>query len=194
MRLLLLLLFSSSVLALKSHIATYTLSASDFEIGKEVRVLHKGKNVYYYTAHAKTTGLASFVKNYEIHSKSTFIIDKSGLRSKRYRNFERDGDKIKKDFSVRPTGQQVDSLNRLLAIAHELENNPEKKDFHLLVHDGKAPEKQYYQQMPSGDDNLIKVISKERNLTAFFAKDKYYLPVLVHRNKFTYKLNVIEFN
>jgi hypothetical protein len=43
MRFLLLLLFSSSVLALKPHIATYTLSASDFKIGKEVRTLHKEK-------------------------------------------------------------------------------------------------------------------------------------------------------
>jgi hypothetical protein len=194
MKFLLLFFFSFSVLALKPHIATYTLSASDFEIGKEVRRLYKGKNVYYYTAHAKTTGLASLIKNYEIRSKSTFIIDKSGLRSKRYQNFERDGNEIKKDFSIRPTGQQVDSLNRLLAITHKLEKNPEKIDFHLLVHDGRAPEKQYYQQVPSGNDNLIKVISKERNLTAFFAKDKYYLPVLVHRNKFTYKLDAIEFN
>ncbi|CAC9650171.1 hypothetical protein [bacterium endosymbiont of Bathymodiolus sp. 5 South] len=194
MRFLLLLLFSSSVLALKPHIATYTLSASDFKIGKEVRTLHKEKNVYYYTAHAETTGLASLIKNYEIRAKSTFIIDKFGLRSKHYRNFERDGDKIKKDFNIRPTGRQVDSLNRLLAITHELENNPKKKDFELLVHDGNAPEKQYYQQLPSGDNNLIKVISKERNLTAFFAKDKYYLPVLVHRNKFTYKLDTLEFN
>ncbi|CAC9462835.1 hypothetical protein [uncultured Gammaproteobacteria bacterium] len=194
MRFLLLLLFSSSVLALKPHIATYTLSASDFKIGKEVRTLHKEKNVYYYTAHAETTGLASLIKNYEIRAKSTFIIDKFGLHSKHYRNFERDGDQIKKDVNVRPTGQQVDSLNRLLAITYELENNPEKKDFQLLVHDGSAPEKQYYQQLPSGDDNLIKIISKARNLTAFFAKDKYYLPVLVHRNKFTYKLDTLEFN
>lgn len=193
MRFFLLLLFSSSILALKPHIANYTLSVSDFEIAKEVRILYKRKRVYYYTAHAKTTGLASLVKNYEIRSKSTFIIDELGIHSQRYQNFEQDGN-IKKDFSVRPTGQQVDSLNRLLVIAYELKNNPEKTEFHLLVHDGRAPEKQYYQQIPSGNDNLIKIINKKRNLTAFFAKDKYYLPVLVHRNKFTYKLDAIEFN
>jgi hypothetical protein len=83
---------------------------------------------------------------------------------------------------------------KFVSKSYELENNPEKKDFQLLVHDGSAPEKQHYQQLPSGDDNLIKVTSKERNLTAFFAKDKYYLPVLVRRNKFTYKLDTIEFN
>jgi hypothetical protein len=58
------------------------------------------------------------IKNYEIRAKSTFIIDKFGLHSKHYRNFERDGDQIKKDVNVRPTGQQVDSLNRLLAITN----------------------------------------------------------------------------
>jgi hypothetical protein len=52
----------------------------------------------------------SALSNYEIRAKSTFIIDKFGLRSKHYRNFERDGDKIKKDFNIRPTGRQVDSL------------------------------------------------------------------------------------
>jgi hypothetical protein len=86
------------------------------------------------------------------------------------------------------------TLNRLLAITYELENNPEKKDFQLLVHDGSAPEKQYCQQLPSGDDNLIKVTSKERSLTAFFGKGKCYWPVLVGGNKFTYKLDTIEFN
>lgn len=184
----------TSVFALKPHIASYTLLTSDFEIGKEVRSLHQKKNIYYYTAHAKTTGLASLFKDYEIRSKSIFVIDAFGLHSKHYQNFERDGDTIKKDFNVRPTTGQVDSLNRLLVISHNLEKNPKKVEFYLLVHDGRAVEKQYYQQVPSDRDNLIKVISKERNLSAYFAKDKYYLPVLVHRDNFTYKLNTIKFN
>jgi len=182
------------VFALKPHTASYTLLISDFEIGKEMRSLRQNKNVYHYTAHAKTTGLSSLFKDYEIRSKSTFVIDKFGLNSKHYQSFERDGDTIKKDFNVYPATGQVDSLNRVLVISHNLEKNPKKLEFNLLVHDGIAVEKQYYRQVPSGHDNLIKVISKERNLSAYFAKDKYYLPVLLHRDNFTYKLNTIKFN
>ncbi len=194
MRFLLLLILSSSVLALKPHIATYTLSISDLEIAKELRVLYKEKNVYYYTANAKTIGLANLIKNYEIRSKSTFVIDELGVHSQHYQNFERDGNEIKKDFDIYPIGQQVDSLNMLLVVTHELENNPEKKYFNLLVNNGRVLKKQRYQQVPSGNDNLIKIINKEKKLTAFFAKDKFYLPILVRKNKFTYTLNTIDFN
>ncbi len=196
MRFLFLLFLSlcTSVLALKPHTASYTLLTSDFEVGKETRKLYQEKNVYYYTAHAKTVGLASLIKDYEIQSKSMFVIDQFGLHSKHYKNFERDGSKVKKDFNVYPKNRQVDSLNRLLAISHGLERNPEQNKFYLLVHDGRVAEKQVYQQVPSGSDNLIKVISKERNLSAYFARDRHYLPVLVHRDNFTYKLDSIQFD
>ncbi len=192
--LLIALFLSTSAFALKPHQASYTLLLSDFEIGKENHTLYKDKNVYHYSAHAKTLGLASLFKDYEIHAKSTFVIDKFGLHSTRYKNFERDADTIKKDFTVYPKKQQVDSLSQTLAITHELEKNPEKTEFYLWVHNGRIAKKRYYQQVPSDDDNLIKIISKKQNLVAYFAKDKYYLPVLIHRNNFTYKLDTIQFN
>lgn len=194
MKSLLLFLFSSSVLALTPHTANYTLSSSlmYINLAKDQRTLSVKDGVYSYTENAKTTGIISLIKDYEIYAKSVFVINKFGMQTKHYQNFERDGNTVKKDINIYPTTRQLDSLNRLLAITNLLEKNPNKKDFYLLVNDGKVLEQQHYEQVQSDDDNLIKVISKEKNIEAYFAKNKHYLPVLIHRDEFTYRLDSIK--
>ncbi|NYT26721.1 MAG: DUF3108 domain-containing protein [Candidatus Thiodubiliella endoseptemdiera] len=100
MKFLILLLLSTSVLALKPHTATYTLSVSDFEIAQVKIALRKKGDVYTYTLDAQTEGLAFLIKDYQIRSKSTFTLNQFGLQSQRYQNFERDGNQVKKDIDI----------------------------------------------------------------------------------------------
>jgi hypothetical protein len=51
--------------------------------------------MYSYTLDAQTEGLVAFFLDYQIRSKSTFVINQLGLQTKHYQNFERDGKKIK---------------------------------------------------------------------------------------------------
>jgi hypothetical protein len=181
------------VLALKPHTATYTLSASDFDLAEVKIALSKTHDVYSYTLDAQTEGLVAFFLDYQIRSKSTFVINQLGLQTKHYQNFERDGKKIKKDINIYPKNQQVDSLNQTLAIVNALEKNPAKREFYFLMNDGKSITKKHYHQIQSDDDNLIKVVDSKGKLEVYFARDKYYLPVLIRRNKFTYRLKSIQF-
>ncbi|SMM98861.1 hypothetical protein SPONN_59 [uncultured Candidatus Thioglobus sp.] len=191
--LLFLLLLSTSAFALKPHTATYTLSVSDFEIALENRTLSKKEGVYYYNASAKTTGLASLIKDYEITAQSIFTINEFGLRSNKYQHFERDGDVIKKDINITPKNLQIDPLSLFLAFTNALEKNPNQTDFYFTVNDGEEAEEKHYQQVKSEDKNLIKIVNLKKKLTAYFAIDKHYLPVLIYRKKFSYRLNSVQF-
>ena len=187
------LLLSTSVLALKPHTATYTLSMLDFEIAEVNIALHKVNGVYTYTLEAETQGLAALIKDYQIRSKSVFTINQFGIHSQHYQNFERDGDDIKKDIDIHLDNTQVDPLNQTLAISNALEKNPNKKDFYFLLNDGKKVVKKHYQQVHNNDNNLIKIVSSEGNLEVYFSRSKHYIPTLIRRKKITYRLNTLHY-
>ncbi len=194
MKFLILLLLSTSVLALKPHTATYTLSVSDFEIAQVKIALRKKGDVYTYTLDAQTEGLASLIKDYQIRSKSTFTLNQFGLQSQRYQNFERDGNQVKKDIDVYLKKKQVDPLNQTLSISNALTKNSNEKNFYLLLNNGESIAKKYYQQVQNNSSNLIHVISSDGNTEVYFARNKYYIPVLIRNKDFTYKLNSVNFN
>ncbi len=194
MKFLILLLLSTSVLALKPHTATYTLSVSDFEIAQVKIALRKKGGVYTYTLDAQTEGLASLIKDYQIRSKSTFTLNQFGLQSQRYQNFERDGNQVKKDIDVYLKKKQVDPLNQTLSISNALTKNSNEKNFYLLLNNGESIAKKYYQQVQNNSSNLIHVISSDGNTEVYFARNKYYIPVLIRNKDFTYKLNSVNFN
>ena len=194
MKFLILLLLSTSVLALKPHTATYTLSVSDFEIAQVKIALRKKGDVYTYTLDAQTEGLASLIKDYQIRSKSTFTLNQFGLQSQRYQNFERDGNQVKKDIDVYLKKKQVDPLNQTLSISNALTKNSNEKNFYLLLNNGESIAKKYYQQVQNNSSNLIHVISSDGNTEVYFARNKYYIPVLIRNKNFTYKLNSVNFN
>ncbi len=194
MKFLILLLLSTSVLALKPHTATYTLSVSDFEIAQVKIALRKKGDVYTYTLDAQTEGLASLIKDYQIRSKSTFTLNQFGLQSQRYQNFERDGNQVKKDIDVYLKKKQVDPLNQTLSISNALAKNSNEKNFYLLLNNGESIAKKYYQQVQNNSSNLIHVISSDGNTEVYFARNKYYIPVLIRNKNFTYKLNSVNFN
>jgi hypothetical protein len=174
-------------LALKPHTAIYALSVSDFELADVNIALSKVGNVYTYTLDAKTKGLAAMIKDYQIRSKSVFGVSQFGLQSQRYQNFERDGDRVKKDIDIHPKKVQVDPLNQTLAISDALEKNANKKDFYLLLNDGKSVTKKYYRKTHEGN-NLIKVVSEDGNTEVHFAKDRHYIPILIRNKNFSYEL------
>ncbi len=194
MKFLILLLLSTSVLALKPHTATYTLSVSDFEIAQVKIALRKKGDVYTYTLDAQTEGLAFLIKDYQIRSKSTFTLNQFGLQSQRYQNFERDGNQVKKDIDVYLKKKQVDPLNQTLSISNALTKNSNEKNFYLLLNNGESIAKKYYQQVQNNSSNLIHVISSDGNTEVYFARNKYYIPVLIRNKDFTYKLNSVNFN
>lgn len=187
----LLLILSSSVLALKPHTAIYALSMSGFKIAEEQRILNKKNGVYHYLASAKTTDLVSLIKDYEIKAKSAFIINQFGIRSTHYQYFERDGKIIKKNIDIQPKNQEIDPLNLFLALTDALTKNPTQSDFYFFVNDGKEVERHHYQQVTSHDANLIKIVNTEKHLEAYFAKDKNYLLILMNNKKFSYKLKQV---
>lgn len=193
LKFILLFLFSGSVFALTLHTATYALSISGFEIANEQRVLSQKNQVYTYTENAQTIGLAKLIKDYQVRAYSEFSIDEFGLNSKHYRLLERDGKKVKKDIDIHPQNQQIDPLSLFLALTYALEKNPTQKNFYFWVNDGKKVKKQHYQRVKNDDTNLTKVINIQDDIQAYFAKDKHYLPVLIQRLKFSYRLKQVTF-
>ncbi|RUA05159.1 MAG: hypothetical protein DSY43_05215 [Gammaproteobacteria bacterium] len=190
MKFLILLMLSTSVLALKPHTAIYTLAVSDFEIADVHIVLNKENNIYTYTLDARTEGLVALIKDYQIHSKSTFSINQFGIQSQRYQNFERDGDTTKKDIDIQLEKNQVDPLNQTLAISNALEKNPHKKDFYFLLNNGKRISKKHYSRKHNSEDT-IKIISENGETEVYFSRKQHYIPTLIRNKKVTYRLKTL---
>lgn len=186
--LLLLFLFSNQAFALKPHIATYSLLMAGFEIAIENRELSLNNGIYRYVENANTIGFAKLVKDYEIKASSVFTIDDLGLHPSNYQLFEKEGDKIKKNINITPKYNEIDPFTLVLSLSYALKNNPKQSDFYFLVNDGEDIEKHHYQQVTNEDTNLIKIINKDKQIEAFFAKDKDYLPVLIKKKHFSYQL------
>lgn len=193
MRFLILLLLATSALALKPHNAIYTLSVSGFEIAEVQIALSELKGVYTYTLNAQTQGWISLIKDYQIRSKSVFTLNQFGLQSQHYQNFERDGNKVKKDIDIYLKPQQVDPLNQTLAASNSLQKNPNKKAFYFLLNDGKSVKNKQYQKISNQGENPINIISSDGNTEVYFDKNRHFLPTLIRNKKFTYRLKSIQF-
>jgi hypothetical protein len=174
-------LINPTVFAFEAHTANYQLSINGFKIAEEVRILHQLEDSYLYTADAKTSGLAAFIKDYTIIASSSFMLNAQGVSSTNYKIIEKDGKKIKKNYVVdisaidnlvtsistkahstvktwiAKKGNIVDSLSIFLAIAFDLKNHPEQIEFNYQIADGKKLKQQSFKKTTS---QSIEVVGK----------------------------------
>jgi hypothetical protein len=191
---LILLLISTTSFALKPHTAEYSLSMSGLDIAKETRTLRFENGIYYYDEHAKTTGWASLIKDYEITASSVFTLDTEGLHAQKYKILERSGKKIKKNYAITLTENTIDPLSLFMALSHELRMNPEKNDFNFIVNTGNKIKPQHYVRTQSDEIGLIKIVNPAKNIVAYFDRNQHYLPVKISKKKFGYQLKSVTFS
>ncbi|WP_428086039.1 DUF3108 domain-containing protein [Candidatus Thioglobus sp.] len=158
----LLTLISATSLAFEAHVANYQLSIGGFKIAEEVRTLKPLEGSYFYTANAKTSGLAALIKDYSIAAESTFSINNAGVDSSTYQIIEREDKEISKNRSINidsnlqvvtsalntaqpkinnwkvNQGNIVDPLSLFLALSFDLKNKPDQSLFSYQVADGKS--------------------------------------------------------
>jgi hypothetical protein len=204
-----LLFLPLSVLALSEHILEYDLSRGGFSLGTEKRELSKQGDIYSYTARAKTEGFAKFILDYQIKAKSDFSIDNT-LIAHSFQLKEIEDGKIKKDINLIFTddgihsnntiwhiqSKALDNLSIFLALSYDLKhNNP----LHYRLADGKniktyqfSALKNQTMQVLDKETTVIKV-SDNNNLVAYFAPDYDYLPVLIQKKNWQYKLKSLQF-
>ena len=87
-------------LAFEPHTANYQLSINGVKIAEEVRTLHKLDDQYFYTANAKTSGLAALIKDYTISASSTFSTNKEGVDSINYQILEQEGKHVSENYVI----------------------------------------------------------------------------------------------
>lgn len=176
--------------AFEPHSVNYQLSINGIKIAEEVRTLHQLEGYYFYTANAKTTGLAALVKDYAIAASSSFKINEQGVDSINYQILEQEDKKISKNYAVdiNSNGQSVvsvltksqpkvvtwkstagnilDPLSVFLALSFDLNKNPKKTDFFYQVADGKSIEKMHFVKTPdqsiSINNQQLKVVKIRR--------------------------------
>jgi hypothetical protein len=163
-------IISVSAQALKPHIAKYQLSINGLKIAEEVRTLHQLDDEYFYTANAKTTGIAALIKKYSVSASSEFFIDQLGINGINYQIMELEDGQIKDNYSIdinakhhrvssnltktQPiirnwkvkSGTIIDPLNLFLALAYDLQKTPNQVDFHYQVANGDSIEQQHYKK------------------------------------------------
>ena len=163
------ILFIQSAFALEPHTANYQLSINGLKIAEEVRTLHKIDDQYFYTANAKTTGVAALVKDYSISASSTFTKNQRGVDSINYQIIEQEGQKFSKNYAIdvysensivrsiltkaqpkvvnwqSKKGNIVDPLSLFLALSFDIKNNPDALEFNYQVADGKSIQDHTYQ-------------------------------------------------
>lgn len=219
MKFIFLTLLSLQTIALSPHTAHYSLALNGWNLANESRILQKNANLYTYTAHAQTTGLAKFIKDYQIDAKTNFIINGKGVDAKNYHLLEKDGDKIKKNVNLSinskaqtvssndkiwhtEKGNIVDSISLFLALANDLKNHPQQTQFDYQVADGKKIKQRHYEKI-STESLLIQnkpiktiKITDNKGLEAWFAPIYDYLPVLIKKdddgNQYQYQLTYIK--
>ncbi len=199
--------FSASTQALEPHTAKYQLSINGLKIAEEIRILNKLEDNYFYTANAKTTGIAALIKKYSVAASSTFAIEQLGVNSINYQIMELEDAQVKKNYSIdinakrhkvvsnptkiQPTvltwyanpGVIVDPLNLFLALAHDLKKTPNKTDFHYQMANGKSIEQQHYRKT---GNQLISLNQKKINAIKIEKIDKgdqleaYFFPEYPH--------------
>ncbi|HCV74984.1 MAG TPA: hypothetical protein DGE70_04625, partial [Gammaproteobacteria bacterium] len=145
---------------------------------------------YFYTANAKTSGLAALIKDYTISASSTFLINKEGVGSINYQILEQEGKQVSENYVIdinsksgtvmssltktQPKvitwkvkkGNVVDPLSLFLALSYNLKDKPNQSEFSYQVADGKSVEQQYYKktenQIVSVDNQTFNAIKVER--------------------------------
>ena len=162
--------YLNNALAFEPHIAKYQLSINGFKIAEEVRTLHKLEDRYFYTANAKTSGVAALIKDYSIAASSAFAINDNDVNSIHYQIIEQEGGKFSKNYMIdvdsknntvmsnltrtQPKiltwksngGNIVDPLSLFLALSYDLKNKSDQYQFSYQVADGKSIEQHNYQK------------------------------------------------
>ncbi|ABL02046.1 hypothetical protein Rmag_0264 [Candidatus Ruthia magnifica str. Cm (Calyptogena magnifica)] len=164
------ILINSTAHALKAHTANYKLSINGFKIAEEVRTLYKLDKHYFYTANARTSGLAAFIKDYSIAASSIFSSNPQGVDAIHYQIIEKEDGKLVKNYdidihsknhSIMPiltktqskirtwhskSGNIVDPLSLFLALSNDLKHNPNQSIFTYQVTNGKSIEQHQYKR------------------------------------------------
>lgn len=182
----LLSLITTATLAFKPHIANYQLSINGLKIAEEVRTLHQLEDGYFYTANAKTSGLAAMIKDYSISASSTFKLNNKGVDSTAYQIMEQEDEKITKSYAIdinsqfgsvtslltktQPKintwkaneGNITDPLSVFLAISFDLKNNPNQSLFSYQIADGSSIETQEFKK---SDKHTVNIQGKSYSAT-----------------------------
>nr|BBA26277.1 conserved hypothetical protein [bacterium symbiont of Abyssogena mariana] len=172
------ILINPTMYALKAHTANYKLSINGFKIAEEVRTLHKLDKHYFYTANARTSGLAAFIKDYSIAASSTFSANRQGVNAIHYQIIEQEDGELVKNYAIdihsknhtvvsiltktqpkiktwhSKDGNIVDPLSLFLALSNDLEHNPNQSIFTYQVANGKSIEQHQYKRT---NGHLLKI-------------------------------------
>ncbi len=178
------ILLNKALYAFEPHTANYQLSINGIKIAEEVRTLHKLEDKYFYTANAKTSGLAALVKDYSISASSTFTIKEKGVDSINYQIIEQEDKKVTDNYAVDINSSNgivssiltksqpkvvkwnteksniVDPLSIFLAISFDLANSSDESEFNYQIADGKSIEQQKFKKT---ENQVIKINNKEFN-------------------------------
>ena len=176
--------YINTAFAFEPHTANYQLSINGIKIAEEVRTLHDLGDQYFYTANAKTSGMAALIKDYTISASSTFSINKEGVDSHNYQILEQEDKQVSENYMIdiasknntamsgltktQPNvvtwkarkGNIVDPLSLFLALSYDLKNKPEQSKFSYQVADGKSIEQQYYKKT---ENQVVKINSQAFN-------------------------------
>ncbi len=182
--------YINTAFAFEPHIANYQLSINGIKIAEEVRTLHELDDRYFYTANAKTSGLAAMIKDYTISASSTFSINKSGVDSINYQILEQEDKQVTENYVIdvysknstvmssltktqsnvitwkAKQGNIVDPLSLFLALSHDLKDKPNQSEFNYQVADGKSIKQQRFKKTKNQtitiDNQTFKAIKVER--------------------------------
>jgi hypothetical protein len=182
--------YVNTAFAFEPLTANYQLSINGVKIAEEVRTLHKLGDQYFYTANAKTSGLAALIKDYTVSASSTFLINKEGVDSINYQILEQEGKQVTENYVIdiysksgtvmsgltktqpkvitwkAKQGNIVDPLSLFLALSYDLKDKPNQSEFSYQVADGKSIEQQYYKrtknQIVKIDNQTFSAVKVER--------------------------------
>ncbi len=157
--------------AFEPHSVNYQLSINGLKIAEEVRTLHQLEDNYFYTANAKTAGLAALVKDYSIAASSRFKINTQGVDSINYQIMEQEDKKVTENYAIdinssgnsvmsiltksqpkvvtwkAESGNILDPLSVFLALSFDLKKTPKKTAFSYQVANGKSIDKMHFEKI-----------------------------------------------
>lgn len=169
---------NTATLAFSPHTASYQLTINGVTVAEEIRTLHQLDDHFFYTANAKTTGLAALVKDYSIAASSTFSINTNGVNGINYQIMELEDEQVRENNAIdiyadngrvisiltktqpkvktweTKAGNIVDPLNLFLAIALDLKDTPKKTVFQYQVANGTSIEQQSFQTLATHTINI----------------------------------------
>ena len=178
--------YIGTAFAFEPHTANYQLSINGIKIAEEVRTLHDLGDQYFYTANAKTSGMAALIKDYTISASSTFSINKKGVDSNNYQILEQEDKQVTKNYVIDITsknntvmsgltktqpnvitwkakqGNIVDPLSLFLALSYDLQDKPDQLEFSYQIADGKSIDQHDYKKT---ENQAIKINGQTFNAT-----------------------------